>query len=793
MLGGLLSTQVKAQQNPQNFCYVEVNDNNLLNVGAYTLTNSGKPAFDSAIIFAGNINYDASKGRTYIYNNNNVTKVLNDVNTYVRPLQQKGIKVLLSLIGNHQGVGILNFQNQAAAKDFALQVANTVYTYGLDGVDFDDEYAGYPTTGNVKNGASFTMLLQELKAAMPDKLVTLYDYSDSVGAPVPTTYLTNGADRAGNYIDYAYNGLYGTYMTQMATAVPPLGKPKLGAAAFNVQSTSTSVINTQSTRTKTDGYGVIVWYDLRQADASAKISTSTSNLYGETTTLSGATYAWTAGVNCDAPVGLDAVNLAGTSGTLTWTGDATKTYNIDYKAANSSTWTSVATNYSGSSIAINNLTANTEYDWRIQSNCSASLTSTYIFAPRFNSGNGCIAPYGLSSSNYKGTSATVSWTSTNASSYTIQYKAATAADWTTVNNVTTNTYNLQGLTPNTAYTWKVQSSCGAQVSTFSNESSFKSGFTPVQSPGNRSLYFNGTTNYLDAGNFDLSGNALTLEGWVKMSAFQTAFPYISSVAGIEGGDNNSALLRFGDGDIPTGDYLQFVVSIGGAQVKLKSATKFNKDAWYHIAATYDGAAMKLYVNGALDATVSASGAFNANGNFFLAARNSNNNDRRLNGFMDEFRVWKKALSVDEVVATQCIVAPNAAGLEANWKFNEGSGIAAFDQTANTHFAILNNMTDANWSTDVACVNDMAVSDVASAKTKIYPNPVKKGDDIHFVTKEKSAIVTLYDATGKLVKTQKISDTNSVISSSNLGAGLYIYKVQSADASAVVDSGKVMVK
>jgi len=39
-----------------------------------------------------------------------------------------------------------------------------------------------------------------------------------------------------------------------------------------------------------------------------------------------------------------------------------------------------------------------------------------------------------------------------------------------------------------------------------------------------------------------------------------------------------ALLRFGDGDIPTGDYLQFVISIGGAQVKLKSATKFNKNA-----------------------------------------------------------------------------------------------------------------------------------------------------------------------------------------------------------------------
>lgn len=178
--------------------------------------------------------------------------------------------------------------------------------------------------------------------------------------------------------------------------------------------------------------------------------------------------------------------------------------------------------------------------------------------------------------------------------------------------------------------------------------------------------------------------------------------------------------------------------------------------------------------------------------FFLPARNSNNNDRRLNAFLDDFRVWKRALSAEEVVAMQCIVAPNAAGLEANWKFNKDSGVAAFDQTAITHFAILSSMTDANWSTDVACAVDMAVNDVASAKTKIYPNPVKKGHDIHFVTKEKSATISLNDAIGKLVKTQKVSGEKASVSSSHLGTGLYMYKVQSTDNN-IIDSRKTRVK
>src|ERR1700750_144012 len=131
------------QLNPLGVCYVEVNNSNMLNAGSYTLQNTNRQLFDVAIIFAANINYDVSKSRAYISNNNNVTKVLNDVNTYVRPLQQKGIKVLLDILGNHQGAGISNFPNREAARDFAQQIAHTVYTYGLDGVDLDDEYAGY--------------------------------------------------------------------------------------------------------------------------------------------------------------------------------------------------------------------------------------------------------------------------------------------------------------------------------------------------------------------------------------------------------------------------------------------------------------------------------------------------------------------------------------------------------------------------------------------------------------------------------------------------------------------------
>ncbi|MDR6921093.1 endo-beta-N-acetylglucosaminidase H [Chryseobacterium sp. 2987] len=783
---------LKAQQlDPVGICYVEVNNSNMLNAGSYTLQNSGKQLFDVAIIFAANINYDTSKSRAYISSNNNVTKVLNDVNTYVRPLQQKGIKVLLDILGNHQGAGISNFPNREAARDFARQIAHTVYTYGLDGVDLDDEYAGYGNNGTGQpNNSSFVMLLQELKAAMPDKLITFY----YIG-PATTRQSYNG-DAAGNYINYSWNAYYGTYN---APVVPPLDKTKISAAATwirntNPDSTTASTLATLATNTKNDGYGVFMWYDLGATDVASYLSTGSNILYNENTQLTGQLYSWAQGQSCDPPLGLEAANVTGTSATLKWTSNASQTYNIDYKPANSTTWTSAGSNYSGSSIVINNLTLNTEYDWRIQSNCSPTLTSTYLFAPRFNSGNGCAVPAGIKSESFLGNTTKISWDAVGtATSYNLQYKTAAASTWIDVPNISTTTYTLQNLTENTNYVWRVQAVCGAgNTSAYSADTAFNSGFAPVQSPGARSISFNGSTQYLNAGQFNLSGNALTIEGWVKVNAFKTGFPYISSVAGIEVGDNNSAILRFGDGNLAN-NKLQFTLSFGSSQVKLSSTTAFATNTWYHVAAVYDGASMKLYVNGIEDASNTVSGNFTANGILYLG-RNYDNS-RTLNGFLDEFRVWKKALTAQEILDHKCNVAANAVGLEANWKMNEGSGIGVLDATANTHFVTMINMTNTNWRTDVACSDQLSVKESRSEKTDryLYPNPVKKGSDLHFAANDTTADeVTLYDMSGKLMVTQKIDKNGTVINTHNLSAGTYIYKISSSDKK-ILTSGKVLVK
>src|SRR4051812_49199763 len=148
-----LSTNAIGVAGPKGVCYVEVNNNDIRNVGKYKLS-TGQQLFDIAIIFAANINHNTSTKKAVLYFNPQVTNVLSNRNTYVKPLQDKGIKVLLSILGNHQGAGITNFPSQAAATEFAQQLSNAVTTYGLDGIDFDDEYADYGTNGTGQPNSS---------------------------------------------------------------------------------------------------------------------------------------------------------------------------------------------------------------------------------------------------------------------------------------------------------------------------------------------------------------------------------------------------------------------------------------------------------------------------------------------------------------------------------------------------------------------------------------------------------------------------------------------------------------
>ncbi|MFF2809128.1 endo-beta-N-acetylglucosaminidase H [Streptomyces sp. NPDC058000] len=262
---------VSAKKGPTSVAYVEVNRNSMLNVGKYTLAEGGANVFDVAVIFAANINYDATKKSAYLYFNENVQRVLDNAATQIRPLQAKGIKVMLSVLGNHEGAGFANFPSKEAASAFAKQLSDAVSKYGLDGIDFDDEYVEYGKNGTGQpNDSSFVYLVSALRDYMPNKLISLY----SIG-PSAERLSYGGVDISSKF-NYAWNPWYGQWQ------VPRISLPKssLSPAAVQIGATPPSTAADLARQTVGEGYGVYLTYDLDGSDQHDYISGFTRELYG---------------------------------------------------------------------------------------------------------------------------------------------------------------------------------------------------------------------------------------------------------------------------------------------------------------------------------------------------------------------------------------------------------------------------------------------------------------------------------------------------------------------------------
>ena len=152
---------------PKLTTYIETNDVNPLNAGEYyfTGTDPQEQVIDNVILFASNIRGAAST--VQLYHNNNQSHILTNAGTLIAPLQQKGIRVSLGLLGDHTGVGFCNL-TPAMIESFAQQIAACVKQYNLDGVDFDDEYADYWKAPSNLPSPSTTITMNAISYMWPD-------------------------------------------------------------------------------------------------------------------------------------------------------------------------------------------------------------------------------------------------------------------------------------------------------------------------------------------------------------------------------------------------------------------------------------------------------------------------------------------------------------------------------------------------------------------------------------------------------------------------------------------------
>jgi hypothetical protein len=156
------------------------------------------------------------------------------------------------------------------------------------------------------------------------------------------------------------------------------------------------------------------------------------------------------------------------------------------------------------------------------------------------------------------------------------------------------------------------------------------------------LSLNGTADYVDCGAADSLNitDKVTLSAWIKPntmanSAYQT---FVSK------GDHAYCLQQ------TSGNLIEFYVyDTGWHAVDSAIITSTFNGTWHHVAGTFDGTQLKLYVDGKLTASVLYAGDIDTATHSVSIGRNSEQSGRLFNGTIDEVRVYRGALPTSEIV------------------------------------------------------------------------------------------------------------------------------------------------
>ncbi len=193
--------------------------------------------------------------------------------------------------------------------------------------------------------------------------------------------------------------------------------------------------------------------------------------------------------------------------------------------------------------------------------------------------------------------------------------------------------------------------------------------------GSEAIYLDGSQSVSSIASASLS--TYTVETWFRIEGDGTPVAY--GTANGAAGDVCAFVYRGSSASVgsyllgfrPTDDRL-IGGYINGPQSCAVGNTQIVRGMWNHAAVTFDGAAVRIYLNGALDGVVRSNAAFPTPvANTFIGGITATTG--RFNGHLDEVRVWNYARPMAAIQGARLLRnIPNTA-LPIYFQMNEGSG------------------------------------------------------------------------------------------------------------------------
>ena len=424
-------------------------------------------------------------------------------------------------------------------------------------------------------------------------------------------------------------------------------------------------------------------YRVRATDAAGNLS-GYSNVSSATTAAAADTTPPTA------PSGLVATANGSSGINLTWTASTDNVAVTGYRVercqgAGCNNFAQVGTP-SGTTFADSGLLASTSYSYRVRATDAAGNLSGYSNVSSATTAAAAdttppTAPSGLVATANGSSGINLTWTASTDNVAVTGYRVercqgAGCNNFAQVGTPSGTTFADSGLLASTSYSYRVRATDAAgNLSGYSNVSSATtasasgpvaaysfdagSGTTVTDLSGNgnngtianatwtaagkygSALSFNGSTAIVtvsDSASLRLT-SAMTLEAWVSPSTVTGAWRDV-----LYKGNDNYYLEGTSSSGLPT-----FGGTFGGANANVYGGSTLPVNTWSHLAGTYDGATLRLYVNGALVSSQTQTGTIATSANPLQIGGDSLYG-QYFQGAIDEVRVYNRALTQAEIQA-----------------------------------------------------------------------------------------------------------------------------------------------
>ncbi len=236
---------------------------------------------------------------------------------------------------------------------------------------------------------------------------------------------------------------------------------------------------------------------------------------------------------------------------------------------------------------------------------------------------------------------------------------------------------------------------------------------------NDAVMLNGSSYFKISPYTNFTVSSYTVEAWIKPAVANAVNQYVFS----KDSPQRDIVLGLNNGQFNT-----HFTNASTQYTWVEDPAKYNKDEWYHVACVYTTDSLKLYKNGILvkASKTTSSPSLQATNVYVGSLAGSYS----FNGAIDEIKVYKKALSKQEI-------ATNA---------------------QNTITSVSENMS--------------------STSISIFPNPAK--ELLNVINLEEDAVLKIFSMQGTLVFQETIN-TNSQVNIKSLAKGIYVSTITKGDA------------